>query len=138
MRTVGTLAVFFLCVGTVFGQTNKGGISGTVTDTTGAVIPAATVTVTNRGTNQKVKLTTSEAGVYTATSLEPVTYSVTVEVEGFKKAVVDNVKVDTATTATVNVTLQAGTVEDVVNVTAGDALVLNRESGTAGQTISER
>src|SRR6266851_5523794 len=90
MRTVGTLAVFFLCVGTVFGQTNKGGIS------------------------------------------------VTVEVEGFKKAVVDNVKVDTATTATVNVTLQAGTVEDVVNVTAGDALVLNRESGTAGQTISER
>jgi len=138
MRTVRTLAVLFLCVVAVFGQTNKGGISGTVTDTTGAVIPAATVTVTNRGTNQKVKLATSEAGVYTATSLEPVTYSVTVEVEGFKKAVVDNVKVDTATTATVNVTLQAGTVEDVVNVTAGDALVLSRESGTAGQTISER
>jgi hypothetical protein len=118
-------------------QTNRGGISGTVFDKNGAVIAGATVVVTNLGTNQAVKLTTSEEGAFTATSLEPVVYSVAVEAAGFKKAIVNNVKVDTATTATVNVTMEAGAVETVIDVSA-DAPLLNTVSGTPGQTITER
>ena len=132
-----TLTIAFLCNVAVFGQTNRGGISGTVTDATGAVIPGAKVLITNLGTNQLVTLTTSEAGSYSATSLEPVTYSVAVEVVGFKKAVVNAVKVDTASTATVNVTLETGAVENVINVTA-EAPVLNAQTGTTTQTITER
>jgi hypothetical protein len=118
LRIVVTLftAVFFVLP--IIGQTNRGGISGTVKDATGAVVPGATVTVTNAGTNQTLKLTTSEEGAFTASSLEPVVYSVTVEAPGFKKAVVNNVKVDTATTAAVNVTLEPGAVETVIDITA--------------------
>ncbi len=80
---------------------------------------------------------TSSEGAYTAPSLEPVVYRITVEATGFKKSVVGNVKVDTATTATVNVTLELGAASAEITVTA-DAPLLNAESGTPGQTISER
>src|SRR5262249_41544879 len=59
------------------------------------------------------------------------------ELSGFKTGVVDNVKVDTAVTAKVDVTLQTGAVEAQVTVTA-EAPVVNAGSGTAGQTITER
>ena len=62
----------------VFAQTNRGSISGTITDATGAVIPGAVVTITNVGTNQAQKLTTSGDGAFTASSLEPVVYRITV------------------------------------------------------------
>ncbi|MBL8169427.1 MAG: carboxypeptidase regulatory-like domain-containing protein [Acidobacteria bacterium] len=121
----------------VFAQTNRGGISGTVTDPSGAVIPDAKVTVTNKGTNQSQILKTSSEGAYSALSLDPVVYRVTVEAPGFKKAVLENIKVDTASTATVNVKLETGALETIVNVSAEIGL-LNTESGTTARTISER
>src|SRR5438128_12653195 len=108
-NSILVLAVCFIiiCAAVTVAQTNRGGISGTVADTTGAVIPGAAVTITNLGTNQAVKLTTSAEGAYSASSLEPVVYSITLEASGFKKAVV-NVKVDTATIVTANVTMEPG------------------------------
>ena len=145
MRRIKTLALALTCIGAVIGQniavigqTNRGGISGTVVDSTGAVIAGATVTITNLGTNQASKLTTSESGSYSATSLDPVAYRITVEAAGFKKAVVEGVKVDTATTSTVNVTLELGNIDNVVTVSGADSLLLNKETGTSGQTITER
>src|SRR5215510_13160149 len=138
MRTVLGAVSLLVCVVAVLGQTNKGGISGTVTDTAGAVIPGATVTIINIGTNQTVKLTTSEAGSYSAPSLDPVSYRITIEATGFKKSVVESVKVDTATTATVDVVLEPGAVENQVTVTASDTPLLNKDSSTPGQTITER
>jgi hypothetical protein len=137
MKLIHLVISIFLLTSTALAQTNRGGISGTVTDATGAVVPGATVTVTNVGTNQIVKLTTSAEGSFTAPSLEPVVYSLTVEAPGFKKALVNNVKVDTATTASVNITLETGAVETVVDITAETPL-LNTVSGTSGQTITER
>jgi hypothetical protein len=61
------------------------------------VVPGATVVITDLGTQKALTLTTSESGVYSATSLDPVTYSVRCEAAGFKKAIVERVKVDTAT-----------------------------------------
>ena len=60
-------------------QTNRGGISGTVFDHTGAIIPGATVTVTNLGTNKEQELITSDTGTYALANLEPVTYRVAVK-----------------------------------------------------------
>ena len=137
MRPIRILAIAFICAAVAVAQTNRGGISGTVSDQSGAIVPGAAVIVTNVGTNETKRLTTSEAGTYAATSLEPVTYRIEVEATGFKKAVVEQVKVDTATTATVNVTLQTGNVKTEVNVTA-EAPLINAESGTSGQTITER
>src|SRR5262245_47571544 len=137
MRRIVAFLLVLLCATPGSGQTNRGGISGTVVDSNGAVIPGATVTITNLGTNQKLTLQTSDTGTYSATSLEPVNYSVTVEFAGFKKAVVQSVKVDTASTATVNVTLEPGAVENVISVTA-EAPILNAQNGTTSQTITER
>ncbi|HEY6399935.1 MAG TPA: carboxypeptidase regulatory-like domain-containing protein, partial [Blastocatellia bacterium] len=127
----------FVCATVAFAQTNRGGVSGTVFDKTGAIVPGAQVTITNVGTNRSQTLTTSEEGAYSAPALEPVVYRITVEAPGFKRAMVDNIKIDTAVTATVNVTLEPGAIDTVVNITSEGALI-NLESGTPGQTITER
>ena len=137
IRLLAGLSIIIVCAAVAIAQTNRGGVSGTVFDKTGAVVPGAQVTITNVGTNRSQTLTTSEEGAYSAAALEPVVYRITVEAQGFKKAVVDNIKVDTAVTATVNITLEPGAVETIVNITSEGAL-LNVESGTPGQTITER
>ena len=137
MRLMRVLGLFLLCAVAVNAQTNKGGISGTVSDANGAAVPGATVTITNLGTNQSVKVTTSETGAFSVSSLEPVGYKVVVEHAGFKKAVVERVKVDTASMATANVTLETGAIAETVTVTA-DTPLLNTESGATKQTITER
>ena len=63
------------------------------------------------GTNEVRRLSSSSNGSFTALDLDPVLYKVEVEMKGFKKSVVENVKVDTGSTTTLNVTLQAGAVE---------------------------
>src|SRR5215510_12072004 len=137
IRLTSGLFIAIVCAAIVLAQTNRGGISGTVTDKNGGVIPGATVTVTNVGTNQSQKLTTSNEGTYAATFLEPVVYRITVEAPGFKKSLLNNVKVDTATTITANVALEAGGIETVVDITS-EAPLLNAERGTTSQTITER
>src|SRR5579864_2603940 len=97
-------------VSILIAQTNRGGISGTVSDASGAVVPNAAVTITNIGTNQTRKTQTSNIGTFSAQDLEPVVYRIVVEANGFKKEVIDNVKVDTATIQTVVVKLEAGSV----------------------------
>src|SRR5258708_11085972 len=111
-RTGKYSAALALFAGAAIGQTNRGGITGTVFDQTGAIVPNAAVTVISLGTNQETKVKTTEAGTYNALSLEPVSYRVTVVAEGFKKSTVENINVDTATVVTVNVTLQTGRSEE--------------------------
>src|SRR6266446_8791075 len=137
MRLMRVIAVLFVCSVTLVGQTNKGGISGTVFDSNGAAVPGATVTITNLGTGQKMTLTTTDTGGFSAQSLDPVTYSVLVEAKGFKKALVDHLKVDTAAIATANVSLETGSVTEQVVVTA-EAPLLNTETGTTSHTIATR
>src|SRR5207244_6644939 len=84
----------------VIGQTNKGGITGTVSDPKGLPVPGATVVITDIGKGTTVSLTTSDDGVFTANSLEPVLYDIKVEAKNFKKALVQKVKVDTTSVAT--------------------------------------
>lgn len=121
----------------IIGQTNRGGISGTVTDSNGAAVPGAKVMITNIGTNQTTTVTTSRDGAFSVSALDPVIYSVLVESPNFKKALVQNVKVDTASVATVNVSVEAGSVNETVDIQA-DAQLVNAESGTLSQTITER
>jgi hypothetical protein len=137
MRVINVLAVILLSSVVIFGQTNKGGISGTVSDANGAAVPGATVTVTNLGTNQSTTVTTSESGSFSVASLDPVTYSVTVEAPNFKKAVVEKIKVDTASTAAVNIKLEAGAINEAVSITSETSL-LNTETGTTTTTVTER
>lgn len=107
------ISIFILLLSlTIIGQTNRGGISGTVTDPSGAAVPGVKVTVTNAGTNQSVTLTTSDSGAFSASSLEPVIYTIVVEAANFKTAIIENIKVDTASVQTVNVILEAGNIAE--------------------------
>ena len=104
-----TLAVSILLLWSVnpgAAQTNRGGIAGTIFDKQGAVISGAKVQVTNIGTGQTTTVTSSTDGRYAVDLLEPVSYRITVEVQGFKTEILNNVKVDTSTIATANVTME--------------------------------
>lgn len=118
-------------------QTNRGGITGTIFDPSGAVIPNAIVSVTSVGTNQQFKETTGNTGSYSFPALEPVTYRIEVEANGFKKKVINEVKVDTASIATVDIKMEPGAPTTQVTVEA-DAAQINTENGTLSSTISAR
>lgn len=137
MRSLKILAFVLLISLTIIGQTNKGGISGTVTDTNGAVVPGAKVTITNEATKQSIVVNSSSSGAYIVNTLDPALYTVLVEAPNFKKALIQGVKVNTAAVSTVNVAVQAGNVAEEVTIQA-DAQLVNADSGTISQTISER
>jgi len=120
-----------------FSQTNRGSITGTVVDQSQAAMAGITVTVTNQGTNEVRKAVTSQTGTFSVPNLEPVGYRVEAEAPGFKKTVIDNAKVDTATNTALNIVLQAGSVDTKITITA-EAAVVNTESGTLSATVTER
>ena len=130
-------AVFLSTVAFLCAQTNRGGITGTVFDPAGAVVPGAQVTITNVGTNQALTVKTSGAGAYAVPNLDPVVYNVAVEAPGFTKKTIDNVKVDTANISTVDVSLETGPTATQITVEASIAAV-NTESGTSGSLVTER
>lgn len=85
MRLVQISLLILIAGLAIIGQTNRGGISGTVTDSNGAVVPMAKVTIKNVGTNQSTTVVTSSSGSFSVTSLEPVEYDVMAEAANFKK-----------------------------------------------------
>ena len=123
----------FSCVAATAQTT--GTITGTVRDNTGAVIPGATVTVTETNMGTALKFTTDAAGLYNAPLLIPGSYSVAVEKEGFEKSIQSGVVVETASTQRVDAVMQIGSVSQVVNVTAQAPLV-QTETADVGQVIA--
>ena len=114
----------------------SGSISGTVVDTAGSVTPNATVEVKGEA-GQTYTTVTNESGNYRVSGVAAGTYSVTVTLRGFRKSVVNNVKVDIGTPSTVNVEMSAGEVTEVVQVSSGGE-VLQTETATVGTTIAGR
>src|SRR4051812_2650158 len=100
----------------LYAQSDAGRIVGAITDSSGAVIPAATVTVKNENTGQSRKVTANEAGMFVATQLQPAVYSVKVESPGMSAAEFNNIRLQVAQERTLNVTLQPSTVTTEVNV----------------------
>ena len=137
MRLAQTSVLILLFCLAIIGQTNKGAITGSVTDPQGGAVPGATVTITNVATQQSITVVTSREGIFAANNLDPVLYDVSIEAPNFKKALVEKLKVDTAATATVNVKLELGNVTEQVTITA-DLQTVNSDSGTLTQTITER
>jgi len=113
-----------------------GSISGTVSDSTGAVIVGATVTIINTDRGQDLRvLTTGSAGFYTARSLPLGTYTVKVADPGFKTEAVTGLQLHAADALTVNRTLVAGSASESITVTAAEAQ-LNLEDSTSQTLIN--
>lgn len=129
--------VLVVCQIAIQAQTT-GSISGTVTDQTGAVVPGANVTVKGEA-GQNYTAVTKGDGVYTIPGVPAgtPTYTVSITAPNFKTAVIQNVKVDVATPATVNAELEPGNIAEMVVVASG-AEVLQTETATVGSTITGR
>ncbi len=110
------------------------GITGTVTDTSGAVISSAHVTITNQGTSIQSRTITTSSGTYSFRGLVPGKYTVSIEAQGFKKGVQKDVTVEVSTTATIDFTLEPGTTSETVQVVA-DQIALNTTQPELGSTI---
>ncbi|HMD20678.1 MAG TPA: carboxypeptidase-like regulatory domain-containing protein, partial [Alloacidobacterium sp.] len=130
---VFVLSLAFLSSENLFAQANAG-ITGTVTDSSGAVVVGATVTITDQATGGSNHTTTSSSGTYAVTGLKPSVYSITVEAPGFKKNVQNTVTVEVSTTNTVNITLSTGSAAETVEVTA-TAIALNTTQPQLGSTV---
>jgi len=102
--------------GIAYGQAISGGLTGTVTDGTGAAVTGAKVEVVNVGTDQKVTVTTRAIGEYTFSELPVGTYKVTVTAAGFRTTTLASVPVELNKTNTANVQLQVGTSATTVEV----------------------
>src|SRR6187402_2471052 len=105
-------------------QQGRGSYFGTVTDTTGAAIPAAKVTLTNIGTNTAVVIETNNDGLYTATALQIGAYTIQVEKSGFKRAQID-------------FRLDIGGVAETIEV-VGEAPLVDTGSATVGKVVENR
>ena len=112
-------------------------ITGSVKDQTGAIVPKATVTVTNTQTNISVKTEADEAGFYIIPSLRPGEYSVTAESSGFQKIIRTGVTLQVAQVARIDLTLQAGALTETVEVVAATPL-LDTQTSSRGLVIDEK
>src|SRR5438094_631618 len=99
-------------------QQQLGSIQGTITDQTHAVLPGVTVTVTNADTGVSRTTTTNETGVYRMPSLDPGRYRVKAELQGFRSTTQTDLTLSVGATLGVNFTLNAGAVEETIQVTA--------------------
>ncbi len=112
-------------------------ISGTVNDSTGAVVPKATVTLTNTGTNVARTVVTDSSGSYLFTLVPIGGYRLTVEQTGFRKYVRDGIVLNVNQNAKLDVVLQVGAASQVVEVT-GDLTQVDTVSATLGNVETER
>ncbi|MGI9106361.1 MAG: TonB-dependent receptor domain-containing protein [Pyrinomonadaceae bacterium] len=104
-------------------QAVYGGISGTITDSTGAVVPNATVTVTSVERQTTDTVTTNDSGFYLKDRLLPGIYNISIEGTGFKKALLQNVTVNVDTQANGDAKLETGDVSESVEVTSEGQLL---------------
>src|SRR6185369_11304556 len=130
-------AIILLTTLGAFGQSNTGSITGVVTDQNGAVVPNATVTITNQGTNEKRTAQADAEGRYEVPSLPTGVYSVEATANGFKTATVKDQRLAVGEKARADVALNVGGVDAVVTVS--DQTRTDTETSTVGDTIaSER
>ncbi len=121
----------------LYGQNTYGSIAGAVTDTSGATITDANVTLTNLGTSEKRTQSSGSDGLFTFVNLFPGQYRVDVEKQGFKHFVRNDVTVDVQQNTRVDAALQVGEVSQVVEVTSETPL-LQTESSSLGTVVDQR
>ncbi len=135
---LGTALLFLLALlmlaAPVHAQFNAS-LRGTVTDTTGAVIPSATVTLTNTDTGASQTTICNDEGIYTFNALPPAHYSLSASHTGFKTNVLSHVQIIPEQANLLNIELQVGTAEETVTVSAL-TLGLPTDTPTLSSTIS--
>lgn len=142
LKRLFTLGIAFGLGGTLvltsktsFAQIAASVLTGTVTDTSGAVVPNVQVTATEISTALSRKVETSSSGVYYIPGLPPGVYNITAETNGFKTALFSKISLYVGQTATVDIHLEVGEVKQEVTVT-GEAPLLTTTNGQLGTVVT--
>jgi hypothetical protein len=126
-----------VATGLLFAQGERATISGTVTDTSQAVVPGVAITVRNVDTNVASHTESNSAGIYVIPALPPGRYDLTAEKAGFRAFKTTSIPLSVNLTATVDVTLQVGTVSEAVEVQA-TAVQLEAQTSALGKSVETR
>lgn len=138
LRTIVFFGLLLSLSSALFAQGTTSRITGVVTDSSGAPVSGATVTLKHEGTGAKLKSETSDSGVYVFDLIQAGSYEVSVEKAGFKRFVsTGNSAVVNQPTA-VNVALEVGDVSATVQVVGSAEQVQTSTSGNLGSTIEQR
>jgi hypothetical protein len=136
-RTILLLALLLTACLPAMGQLTTADILGTVTDPTGAVIPNATIVLTNLGTNEKRTATSNSSGDYTFSVLPVGHYSISVKATGFEASITKDLSVEAGDRARNDVHLVTGSESTVIEVTATTPL-LQADSATVSSTVTAK
>jgi hypothetical protein len=137
-RVAVAALLWLVTAGTCWGQAVSGSqVSGVVRDTSGGVLPGATVTATNTATGLAQTVFTNHEGAYVVPNLPVGPYRLTVSLEGFSTYVQDGIVLQVNSNPTIDVTLSVGAIGEQVNVVAAAAMVDTRGTGV-GQLIEEK
>jgi hypothetical protein len=131
------LAIFLAAALPMFAQQGRGTILGTVTDASGAAVPAVSVIVTNTDTNSAFRTETNGDGFYTSPGIPIGNYEVVAERSGFKKTVRNGIVLQVDQKAQVDMVLQVGAVAESVEVT-GEVALVDTSSATVGKVVEQR
>jgi hypothetical protein len=137
VRAIAPFALVLSLASAAVAQDTRGNISGTVTDPQAAAVAGAAVVVTNTGTGTSVKLITNASGYYEAPLLLPGSYSISVEMQGFKRAVRSGVTLALSEQIQINFQLEVGGVSESVTITA-EAPMLETSTVSTGRTVTHR
>src|SRR6266545_494078 len=121
----------------LFGQSEKGAIVGTITDSNGAAVPNATVTITDVGNKTTQTFSTNSDGIYNAPFLNPGTYEVLASAPGFAKTLVSNIVVAVGSRVRADLALKIGSVTETITV-EDEAPLIQTENANIGQVINSK
>ena len=131
------LCFMVLAANPLSAQIDTGGITGTVTDSSGAIVPGATITLTNDATGVVLSTKSTSTGTYSLNAIRPGTYTLRAEAAGFQTFVDKGLEVHLQSTLTIDVPFTTGAVKQEVTVTAA-APLLQAENAAVGQTITSQ
>jgi outer membrane receptor protein involved in Fe transport len=131
------LALLSITATLAFSQATTATIQGVVHDQTGAIVPGASITVTNVETRVSSKWMSGPEGNFTAPFLQPGEYEVTGEKPGFKRALRRGITLSVADTSRIDITLEVGATTDTVNITA-EAPLVKVDTSELGQVIQAK
>src|SRR4051812_35046203 len=126
-----------LCCCVLYGQGDRGAITGVVTDNSGSLVPGAVIEVVNTATNTRLDTVSTNTGAYRLVGLPVGTYDLTVKAAGFSASIQRGIQIQTNQTATIDVTLTVGAVSESVQVQASTPMI-QTESTDVGMVVESK
>jgi len=133
-QALRSICAVALITSAAFAQGERASVTGAVTDSSGAIIVNATVSIRNVATNIIAKTNTNASGIYYLTSLNPGRYELRIEQTGFRPSVVSDITMGAGQTATFDVSLEVGAVAEAVEVKA-NAVQLEAQTTALGKVM---